>query len=103
MTAARNINYLRTNIYRAGRSNSAINMAARAIGADGYTLTSVIRRLNELKDTSVPTVVEISGIENDYISRKADVDRLFSFLSSFSKRNRLVKFTVMIGNMRYVL
>lgn len=103
MTAINNINYLRTNIYRTGRSDSAIGMAARAIGADGFTLTAVIRRLNELKETKVPTVVEINGIENDYIRRKADVDRLFSFLSLFSKHNRLVKFTVMIGNMRYAL
>lgn len=66
-------------------------------------MSSVIRRLNELKETKVPTVVEISGIENDYLDHKAQIDRLFSFLSLFSKRYRFVRFTVMIGNMRYVL
>ena len=78
-------------------------MIARAIGANGSSFSAVLRRLSELKQTKTPTVVEISGFENDYIRRKADVDRLFAFLADFSKRYKLVKFTVMIGSMRYVL
>ena len=103
MTAVNNINYFRTNVYRSGRADSTAAMIARAIGADSNTFSSVLRRLSELKQTKVPTVVEISGFENDYLKRKADVDRLFAYLSDFSRRHKLVKFTVMIGNMRYVL
>ena len=98
MTAVNSINYYRTNVYRSGRTDSVVAMVARA-----NTSSAVLRRLFELKQTKTPTVVEISGFENDYIRRKADVDRLFAYLSDFSKQHRLVKFTVMIGNMRYVL
>ena len=103
MTAVNSINYYRTNVYRSGRTDSVVAMVARAIGASDNTSTAVLRRLFELKQTKTPTVVEISGFENDYIRRKADVDRLFAYLSDFSKQHRLVKFTVMIGNTRYVL
>ena len=103
MTAVNNINYFRTNVYNSGRSNSTAALIARAIGADGNSFSAVLRRLAELKQTKTPTVVEISGFENDYLRRKADVDRLFAFLADFSKRYRLVRFTVIIGSMRYVL
>ena len=103
MTAVNNINYYRTNTYRTGRTDSVASMIARAIGADSYTVPGILRRLSQLKQTKVPTIVEINGIENDYTRRKDDVDKLFSFLSDFSKRHKLVKFTVMIGSMRYVL
>ncbi len=103
MTAATNIRYYRTNIYRSGRSGSAIGIAARAIGADDYSLFSLVRRLIELRNTQRPTVVEISGIEADYADNKSKIDILFKFLSTFSKHHRLVKFAVKVGNRRYVL
>lgn len=103
MTAVNNINYFRTNVYRSDRTDSTVAMIARAIGADSNTFSAVLRRLSELKQTKVPTVVEISGFENDYLRKKADVDRLFAYLADFSRRHKLVKFTVMIGSMRYVL
>ncbi len=103
MTATTNIRYYRTNLYRSGRSNSTVGIAAKAIGADDYTLFSFIRRLNELANTKRPTVVEIGGIEADYAERKAKIDILFKFLSHFSKHHRLVKFAVKVGNRRYVL
>lgn len=103
MTAVNNIRYYKTSMCHSGRGSTATSIAARCIGASDNSLSSVIRRINELKETKVPTVVEICGIENDYIEHKAQIDRLFTFLSLFSRRYRLVRFTVMIGNMRYVL
>lgn len=103
MTAANNIKFYKTSIYRSGRGDSVIGMTARALGADEYTSSSVLRRLNELKNSSVPTVVEIDGIENDYDKHEKYYNRLFAFLSFFSRRYSLVKFTVKIGNRRYLL
>ena len=103
MTATTNIRYYRTNVYRGGRSSSAVGIAARAIGAEDYTLFSLVRRLNELANTKRPTVVEINGIEADYSDRKSKIDLLFKFLSHFSKHHSLVKFAVKVGNRRYVL
>lgn len=103
MTAVTNIRYYRTNVYRSGRGNSTIGMAAKAIGAEDYTLFSLVRRLSELANTKRPTVVEIRGFEADYADKKSKIDMIFKFLSHFSKHHRLVKFAVRVGNRRYVL
>ena len=103
MTAATNIRYYRTNVYRSGRNGSAVAIAAKAIGAEDYTLFALMRRLAELKNTQRPTVVEINGIESDYSENKSKIDMIFKFLAFFSKQHRLVKFAVRVGNRRYVL
>lgn len=103
MTAVKNINYYRTNTYRGGRDDSSVGFIARAIGADDYSLFSVIKRFKELESVNTPTVVEIGGIETDYANRKKSVDRLFKYLKTLSAKNRLLKFTVRIGNMLYAL
>ncbi|MBE6606756.1 MAG: hypothetical protein E7635_06945 [Ruminococcaceae bacterium] len=103
MTAVNNINYCRTFVYHNNRNNPIISIAAKAIGADDNTTFALFRRLRDLKKTKVPTVVEISGIEYAYSQNKAFVDRLFAFLSYFSRKHKLVKFAVMVGSMRYIL
>ncbi len=103
MTAVNNINYYRTFVYNNNRNNSVISIAAKAVGADDNTVFALLRRLRDLKETKDPTVVEISGIEYAYSQNEAFVDRLFAFLSCFSRKHKLVKFTVMVGSMRYIL
>ena len=103
MTAVNKINYCKTNMYRTNRYNSIIAMTAKALGANSISILALISRLFELHESNVPTLVEISGIENGYISNKGRVDRLFKFLSFFSKHHKKVKFAVIIGNVRYML
>ncbi len=103
MTAINKINYYKTNMYRSNRNNSIIGMAAKALGADSSSILSLLSRLLELHESNVPTLVEISGIENGYLSNKGRVDRLFKFLSFFSRHHKKVKFAVMVGNVRYML
>lgn len=101
MTAINNINFYRTNTCLAGRDDSSVSLIARAIGADDRTIISVVMRLRELKCVNRPTVIEIGGIEAEYMSKKKSIDRLFKYLKSLSNKNRLLKFTVRIGNMVY--
>lgn len=103
MTAVKNINYYRTNTYRGGRDDSSVGFVARAIGANDNSFISVLKRFKELENVKTPTVIEINGVETDYVNRKKNVDRLFKYLKQFSRKNRLLKFTVRIGNMVYAL
>lgn len=103
MTAVNNISYYRTNIYRNSKNNSVISIASNAIGADDNTISAIFRRLKELKQSNTPTVVEIRGIEYSYSQNKVFVDKMLAFLACFSRKHKLVKFAVMIGNVRYVL
>ena len=103
MTAVNNINYYKTFVYHNSRNNSILSIATKAIGAEENTVFALLRRLRDLRETKIPTVVEISGIEYAYSQNKVFVDRLFAFLSYFSKKCKFVKFAVMVGNMRYIL
>ncbi len=101
MTAAKIINYTRTSTFRSSRDDSSVSLVARAIGADEATLLSLIIRLKELKSVKTLTLIEINGIEADYINKKKCIDRFLKYLKRLSGKNKFLKFTVRIGNMVY--